>query len=116
MFLTMIGKCVQGGARATAIRVGWRYVLWPTPSTGGHLSRCFPRGNEIVQHESKVGLEEKEYLDEVLQLGPARRRGTADTIDDGGSHGSRGEGKRGDNRTRCVGYTFYISAERGRRQ
>jgi len=71
MDITMIGECVQRRAGAPAVLVSRRNVLWPAPSASGDLSRRLLGGNEVVQHEAKVSLEDKEDLDHVGELGPA---------------------------------------------
>jgi hypothetical protein len=91
MIITMISERVQGWTRTPAVRVSWGNVLWPCPSTGSDLAWRSLGGDEVEQRETKVGLEEEEDLDHVLQLTPTGRRGATDAIDDSGSHGGRGE-------------------------
>lgn len=94
MFITMIGECVQGRAGAPAVFIGWRDVLWPTPSTGSDLPWCLPGSDEVVQHKSKVRLEDEEDLDHVFEFAPTGRGSAAESIYNGGSHGE-GRGRRG---------------------
>lgn len=94
MFITMISECVQSRARAPAGGVGWRYVLWPAPSTGNHLSWCFPRSDEVVQRDAEVRLEEEDHVDYVFELAPTGGGSATEAIDDSGSH-DEGRGRRG---------------------
>ena len=61
----MIGECVQRRAGAPAILVGRWDVLWPAPPADGDLSRRPLGGDEVVEGETKIGLEDEEYFDEV---------------------------------------------------
>lgn len=94
MVLTMIGECVQGRAGAPASSVSRGNVLWPAPSASSDLSWCLAGSDEVVQHKTKVRLEEEEDLDHVFELTPTGRGSTTEPIDDGGSHGE-GRGRRG---------------------
>jgi len=83
----MIGECVQRRARAPTVLVGRWNVLWPTPSASGDLSRRLLGGNEVVQHETEVSLEDEEDFDHVCELRPASGRSTTESVDDCRCHG-----------------------------
>lgn len=92
--LTVIGERVQRWARAPAIRVCWRDVLWPTPPASSDLPCRSARSDEVVQRETKVRLEDEEHLDDVFQLVPTVGGRPTESVDDGGGHGE-GKGTRG---------------------
>lgn len=77
---TMISECVQCRARAPTVLVCRWSVLWPATSADGDFSRRLLWCDKVVQHKTKVGLEDEEDLDEVRELLPARGGSTAEPV------------------------------------
>ena len=96
MDITVIGKRVQRWAGAPAVFVGRWGVLWPAPSAYGDLSWRLLGGDEVVQHKTKVGLEDEEDLDEMGEARPASGGGPTESVDYCRGHGG-GEKRKGVN-------------------
>lgn len=89
MDITMIGECIQCWAGAPTVLVSRWNVLWPTSSAEGDLSRPPLGSDEVVERKAEVGLEDKEDLDEVGEIRPARGGSATESVDDCRGHDGR---------------------------